>query len=135
VVVSKRLLKPDDLELLEETRDYVFYPVLVPTPAPAVASMASTSILPEQAANRRSSTLPPPAHAATHGSSATLSPPAQSGAGGSSSAPKGKSTEASAKSSPLPQTRSPVDPPRSAQRLIVPGASLSDRREGNWPKP
>jgi hypothetical protein len=53
LIAGKRPLKPDEVGLLEETKDYVVYPVLVPTPAPVAASGALASVLPEQGATRR----------------------------------------------------------------------------------
>jgi hypothetical protein len=48
VVMRKRPLKPDEQELLEETKDYVVCPVLVPTMPQAVTETTDDSALPEQ---------------------------------------------------------------------------------------
>jgi hypothetical protein len=115
--VSKRPLKPDEPELLEETKDYVFYPVLVRTHELAAASGASASILPEQAAVGGSSIFPPPENIAV---------------GGSSSDPKGKSNVASARRSPSPQTGSPADPSKKRPATDSSGGKSKRSKRGRF---
>jgi hypothetical protein len=108
VVVSERPLKSDEVDILEETKDYVIYLIFVPTPPPTKSSETAASVMLEQSAAGGSSVLPS-AHAGTGGPSSVKSPPAQGGTRGSKSALKGKQDEASAKSSPPLRTGSPAD--------------------------
>jgi hypothetical protein len=109
MIVGRRPLKPDEPELLEETKDYVFYPTILLAPGQVTAGGSSASTLPERAATGGSAVLPTPTQIAAGGSSSVLPPPTQSDVDESSSALKKKSTVVPSKSSPSPQAGSPAD--------------------------
>jgi hypothetical protein len=147
--VGRRPLKPDEPDLLEEMKDYVFYPVIVPTPEQASTGGSSDSTLPEQTAAGGSSAstlpgqiavggssvLPPLAYTTAGGSSSVLPPPAQSVVGGSSGL-KEKAPVVLVRSSLSPQAGSPADP--SKKRPAEGGSGiglLEDLREGVFSGP